>query len=772
MALNFDLAPPAKTVDGLVAVPIDIQKITASLIFDAATSSGKGDATVEFTMGPQNGDPIFDLRQTITSAWLDGVSLPVAQLAHHDFGGGADAQLRIVQSVLTAGTTHVLRVQYDLGLPQASTAGSYQPHMTFSAGPRLAFNLGFTDLGAGRYLEAWVPANLIFDQFEIALTLQILNTGIAHTVITNGTVTVLGANHWSVAFPARFTALSTLLELRATDTVTSHTDTVALPVSGTVVTIEAWKLTANATINLTDQVNNLKTFLVANENSTGPYIHGNRFVAFLNAGGMEYEGGTTTAPGNLKHETFHSWWARGLKPASQPDGWWDEAWTVYNTDVGIAPFPFDFTAAPVALCPRNPWVRITAGGAYTDGLRFFEGLASMIGVANLNSLMSDFYKRNKSRPATTTAIEEFLVCRTGNPQLVDAFHRFVYGFGDSPVPDLWLRDDPAHTGADVWAGTFWNSPDLWIRNNDDGGTAHQNPEFGQDNWFYARVRNRSATATASHFLVTFNVKTYAGTEFTYPADFLPCIAAVSGFGLGPGASTIVKARWPKAQVPPAGTHACWLAAVLARLDRPGAGKHVWEHNNLAQKNLTIVDLKPNGWILVPFVVTNVGALVSKTFHLEIVRPKNLPDLQAGLVHPTGIPFGTLPALALQPISPLLNLQPTSGLKDNTTQTDGATLDCGGTVRGGTGDSPGMLTSNSLNSSIARRLDKAVELPFNPGSAATIPILIRPEEQTVFGLRLSAPPNSKSGEIIRVDVVKRDETGKQILGGVAIEIHVV
>ncbi len=128
-------------------------------------------------------------------------------------------------------------------------------------------------------------------------------------------------------------------------------------------------------------------------------------------------------------------------------------------------------------------MRVTAIGAYTAGLQFFEGVASMIGVANLNSLMSVFYKQRKQRPATTTAIEEFLVCRTGNPQLVEAFHRFVYGFGDpSPAPDLWLRDDPAHGGSDIWAGRFWDSPDLWIRNSDDGGTTHQNPEFGQHNW--------------------------------------------------------------------------------------------------------------------------------------------------------------------------------------------------------------------------------------------------------------------------------------------------
>src|SRR5215217_3741826 len=73
---NFDLAPPVRTVDGLVAAPIDIQRITASLTFDGATASGSGDATLEFILGPQDGNPIFDLRQTITAAWLDDASLP------------------------------------------------------------------------------------------------------------------------------------------------------------------------------------------------------------------------------------------------------------------------------------------------------------------------------------------------------------------------------------------------------------------------------------------------------------------------------------------------------------------------------------------------------------------------------------------------------------------------------------------------------------------------------------------------------------------------
>ena len=72
---NFDLAPPAKLVDGILAVPIDIERVEALLVFDGATSTARGDATIFFSMGAQAGNPIFDRRQTITAAWLDGVAV-------------------------------------------------------------------------------------------------------------------------------------------------------------------------------------------------------------------------------------------------------------------------------------------------------------------------------------------------------------------------------------------------------------------------------------------------------------------------------------------------------------------------------------------------------------------------------------------------------------------------------------------------------------------------------------------------------------------------
>jgi hypothetical protein len=766
MATNFALAPPVKVVAGLTAVPMDIQRITASLVFDGATQTGTGDATLEFVTGPQNGNPIFDLRQTATGAWLDGVPIAVTQVGHHDFGGGADAALRVVGTSLPAGTNHTLRVTYSIGTPQASGAGSYQPRMDWSAGPRLAFNFGFTDLGGGRYLEAWIPANLIFDQFELNLDLRILNTAINHTVISNGTVTSLGANQWSLAFPARFTALSPLLELRASDTLTSATGTVTLPVSGTVVTIEASKLTTGPA-NLATQVTNLQTWLAENETNIGPYIHGNRFVAFFNVGGMEYEGGTTSVTGVLRHETFHSWWARGVKPASQPDAWWDEAWTTFNIDTPPVATPFDFSAAPVELAPRNPWIRVTAGGSYTFGDRLFEGLAALTGVANLEAAMRELYGQRRGTLITTEALEQFLLCRLGNPLVVDGFHRFVYGFPDpAPAPDLWIRDDPAHAGADLWAGAFWNSPDLWVRNKDDGGTTHQPPEFGQDNWFYARVRNRGA-GTARHFAVAFNVKNFAGTEFTYPGDFLPCIAAATGFDLAPGGSTIVTARWPRQHVPAPGTHACWLAALLTRSEQPVSGRHVWEDNSLAQKNLTIVDLKPNQWILLPFVVSNLHVNAATRYLLELRRAGASAKVEAILVHPTGRPFSDSARAARVAAPPRDDAVPDAHIP----------VDCGmrhvpaADAARSADDAGEMLTSRSAANARRAPFDAGAEIAFGQGETPSIELLLRARDQIVPALRLHVPESARAGDILRVDLVQRDPRRQVVLGGVAVEIRV-
>lgn len=761
---NLHLAPRPKVVDGLWAVPVDISRITATLSFDAAAATGTGSALLEFKLGRHSGNPIFDLRQSITGLWLDGEYVPVDQAALHDFGGGTGAELRVLERVLAAGSSHELQITYSLGLPQSPMTGSYLPQISWSAGPRLTFNFGFTDLAPGRYLEAWVPANLIFDQFELLLTLQIVNTSVAHALITNGNITTLGANHWQAGFPAAGSAFSPLVELRPADSVTSLIDTVVLPGSGATVFIEAWKTLAN-TANLVTQMNNLKNYLTDNAAAIGPYLHGSRFVAFIHQGGMEYDGATTTGQGALQHETYHSWWGRGLKPASQPDAWQDEAWTSYQIDSGPLSVPFDFAAAQVELCPRNPWVRKTALLSYSSGAAFWQGMAGFAGATALDGLMRDFYNEWDGKPVRTTDIEEFLLRRMGDPLIVDAFHRFVYGFADpSPAPEVWLRDDFSHTGTEQWvSGSFWNSPDLWVRNSDDDLLSHQSPISGFDNWIYARLRNLSSTTRVDHFCVAFSVKPYAGVEFVYPQDFLPATAAATGFDLAPGGSIIVKARWPSALVPPAGSHSCLLASVFSRSNHPLANKHVWEQNALAQKNLTIVAALPDSWVVLPFVVANRWSSASLKCTLELVRRKKDADLKAELIYLRSLDTSRN---ALKKI--------TMPMPEPDISTVEELLACRH------GDETKIVTDRICREMITSANPEKLDMffpgykvqPFPARCNACISLILAPQHHRFLGLRVYVPKDAKKGDDIHVNLVKRSVKTKMVMGGIALTIQVV
>lgn len=762
MSTNFHLAPPSKTVDGLLSVPIDIESINAVFTFNGAAQTAVADATITYTVGPTAGNPIFDLRQNITAAWVDGVVFPVAQLAHHDFGIGTFTNLRVIEAVQAAGSVHTLRVQYNLALPDSQLGGSYPPALDWLAGPKLRFVFGLSDLNKARYAEAWLPANLIFDQYSINLEIQITGTMAAHSLITNGAITNIGANHWSIAFPSRFTALSPMLEIRSSDTLIQQTDSVVLPVSGNTVTIEAWKPSTSA-VNLTTEINNIKTFLADNENDYGAYVHGNRFVAFFNgSGGMEYEGGTTTSTSALLHETFHSWYARGIKPASQADGWWDEGFTKFHDDGANDAIPLDFTDPPILLCSRDPWQRSTPGNSYTDGNNFWKGIASMIGVGTFNNLMRDLYVANKGNPVLTQMIEEFLLCKSGNESIVDAFHRFVYGFANpSPAPDLWLRDDVGDPGADQWGGTFWDSPDLWIRNNDDGVAAHQSPEFGQDNWFHARVRNKAGAGNAQHFVVTFHSKGFAGTQFEYPGDFLPCIAAKADFDLAAGATRIVKAKWPRTLIPPKDTHTCLLASVITRSDHPIAGRHVWEHNNLAQKNLIVVDLAPNEMYLVlPIVIRNWKLRFDPRFELEVWKPKSAEGLTVSLIHRSKEFFKA-------------SKSEVKRFKPEFTGTNSkqkiVRLECGSEVpTSNTGDGSGRLSS-ATPELLLRRFPDSWEAAFENAERAKLAVNIPPFTQSVVGLKLEVSEKFKPKRPVKLHFVQRNVKTKQIVGGVAVQL---
>jgi subtilisin family serine protease len=232
----------------------------------------------------------------------------------------------------------------------------------------------------------------------------------------------------------------------------------------------------------------------------------------------------------------------------------------------------------------------------------------------------------------------------------------VYGF----TRDVMVRENLADVGAVPSGGVIWNSPDIWVRNVDPAieGAAglpagygslppHQPPIAGQVNWVYGRFKN-NGTAASLDFYVRLYLTHWPGAEFTYPASFTPTtrpgaavpsplvpgtylIGEVKYTGLAAGASDIVKLPWPVALIPPENVvvsgstihwHPCLLIEISPHDGPVPSGTHVWDDNNLAQKNISIVYTDAPGDFEVAAVVGNADGRV-RTLTLELDR-KGVP----------------------------------------------------------------------------------------------------------------------------------------------------
>jgi subtilisin family serine protease len=205
-------------------------------------------------------------------------------------------------------------------------------------------------------------------------------------------------------------------------------------------------------------------------------------------------------------------------------------------------------------------------------------------------------------------------------EAVDAAGKFAHDI------DLVVRENLGDTGAVPAAGTWWGSPDLWVRTQDpatDGAAAlpatyadpppHQDAVSGSaTNYVYARIKN-NGTRDSFDYYVRFYITHFPGTEFIYPTSFIPTtrpsdpvpsplvpgtylIGEVHRTGLAAGAVDIVSQNWPDALIPPETVvlgmttvhwHPCLLLEVAPHDGPSPTGPHVWDDNNLAQRNLTI-----------------------------------------------------------------------------------------------------------------------------------------------------------------------------------------
>lgn len=219
----------------------------------------------------------------------------------------------------------------------------------------------------------------------------------------------------------------------------------------------------------------------------------------------------------------------------------------------------------------------------------------------------------------------------------------------SPTLDLMVKDGIDDTGVEPNNTTqyLWASTDIWIRNNDDNGLEHQNPEYHptNPNYAYIKITNKSCVPSNGNEILKF-YWAKAGTSLAWPESWNgnnyfsqgPLMGAPVGQVTIPviqaGQERIVKIPF---LIPnPANYnwfqgweqwHFCLLARIESLIDplteTTDLVANVKNNNSIAWKNITVVDVVENrttGTIAVgnPFNTP-------RTFFLEFV----IEDLETG-----------------------------------------------------------------------------------------------------------------------------------------------
>jgi hypothetical protein len=379
------------------------------------------------------GHPALDLRQEPLAVRLDGRRLTDGDFSRVDLGGGEGAGMRVVDVAFDAGTRHRLEVDYGLDLPDT---GAAEPVGWEPDGVR--FDFWMSDLYPGRYLEMWIPAPLCHDRFALAVDLEITGTARPHTIATNAGAGAQadGLNRWQIRYPASFTSLSPMLVLAPTDAVEDRTVMIDLPGRATPLALRTLRhLDVDA--DLAPCEADTAAWLIYLAARYGPWAHGDHFTAFVwgPGRGMEYDGATTASVGALEHEVFHSWFGRGVKPATANDGWIDEAWTSWATASRRREGPrflseeLPLDLDPVTLYPASPWSRHTPVESYSDGARLWGGIAYLLGGPDrLRTAMAAWYRANAGGLVTTDGLFAHL-CRWADVDLAPWWDRYVHGRG-------------------------------------------------------------------------------------------------------------------------------------------------------------------------------------------------------------------------------------------------------------------------------------------------------------------------------------------------------
>lgn len=283
----------------------------------------------------------------------------------------------------------------------------------------------------------------------------------------------------------------------------------------------------------------------------------------------------------------------------------------------------------------------TSAGVAGDYTLTFNGTSSATPhVAGLAALIRSAY------PALTNVEVRALIERTAEKVGVVAYADTVgyssgtwnqeMGYGRINAlraldnADVFIKDNGSDDGSEPSSGNFWDFSDIVVRITDDNVFNPTNPsqsknvERGQANYIYVQVTNNGPRA-ATNVTVSTRITPFVGLQFVYPADWTlsdathvaPTAITASFASIPSGGTALAKFRIEAAQTETLygwqedhPWHPCLLANVNADNDyafatAPLTGVPITtRRNNLAQRNLTVIDVFAGAATAFPFIAGN------------------------------------------------------------------------------------------------------------------------------------------------------------------------
>jgi len=164
-------------------------------------------------------------------------------------------------------------------------------------------------------------------------------------------------------------------------------------------------------------------------------------------------------------------------------------------------------------------------------------------------------------------------------------------------PDVWAHDPAPDQGVEpnTVSKTLWVSPDVWVRNQNDGVNKHQNVKVGQDNFVNVNVSNRGALPAKNTTVEVYRMNKGAGLGNAWPKGW-DLVGTATVAELAPGAGQRVVVTWPSSTIPKPG-HYCFYVRLInaedpikANANTTNALQNTRNSNNIVWRNFDVVGL--------------------------------------------------------------------------------------------------------------------------------------------------------------------------------------